>query len=215
MMGNIEEVFAAIQSGDMSRLKQLIGENPSLARGRNPAGVSALMMAMYVRNSGAAELLREAAGDVDIFEATSLGEIDRLKTLLADPHAASARSADGFTALHYAAFFGQPDAALHLLQAGADVNAVAENASRVQPIHSAAASGNVEIVRLLLQHGADANAAQHGGWTALQSAAKHGNQPLIELLLAHGADPRQQTDDGQTAVTMAKDDAIRQQLESA
>ena len=213
-MGSIEDVFAAIQNSDMSQLKQLVSEDVSLAQGRNAAGVSALMMAMYSGNAEAAKLIRETVGDMDVFEATSLGEIGRLKTLLVDRNAVSARSADGFTALHYAAFFRQPEAARQLMEAGANVNAVAENGSRVHPIHSAAASGEVEIVRLLLQHGADPNAAQHGGWTALQSASKHGNMLLIDALLEHGADPRQQADDGQTAITLAKDEVVRQRLES-
>ena len=45
-----------------------------------------------------------------MFEAASLGDVERLAELLdADPSSATAYSADGFTALHFPAFFGGID----------------------------------------------------------------------------------------------------------
>jgi uncharacterized protein len=98
-----------------------------------------------------------------------------------------ARSSDGFTALHYAAFFADGPTVEVLLAAGADPAAVAENPMRVQPLHSAAASRNVEGARLLLSAGADPNAEQQDGFLPLDAAVQNGDEAMQELLRAHGA----------------------------
>ena len=63
---------------------------------------------------------REAhVGALDVFEAAALGEVDRLREILdGEPTSATAYSGDGFTALHFAAFFGGPEAAELLLERG-------------------------------------------------------------------------------------------------
>jgi ankyrin repeat protein len=121
-----------------------------------------------------------------------------------DPARARAWSGDGFTALHFAAFFGGAPAALLLLDAGADPDAAARNPMRVAPIHSAAA-GRTAVVPLLIERGADVNARQQGGWTALHEAAHRGDLELTEALLAAGADPRLANDEGITAAQLARD----------
>ncbi len=108
--------------------------------------------------------------------------------LAADPELAALRSSDGFTALHYAAFFGTPEAAAALLEAGADPGAVAANPMQVQPLHSAAAVDATETARLLLDAGADPNAEQQGGFKPIDAAVQNGNDELYALLVARGAD---------------------------
>lgn len=61
-------------------------------------------------------------------------------------------SADGFTPLHWAAFCNRSEVARQLIDHGADVNAVAENDSRVRPLHGAAASGANKVVSRLLEY---------------------------------------------------------------
>ena len=53
-----------------------------------------------------------------------------------DPGLATAFSPDGFTALHFAAFFGKAEVAHILLEAGADVDVYTQNAFANQPLHS-------------------------------------------------------------------------------
>ena len=135
--------------------------------------------------------MQHAGARVGPLEAAALGRLDGL-----DPHA---RGADGFTALHLAAFFGGADAVKALLAAGADPDADAENPLRVRPLHSAVAARDREAVRALLQAGADPNVRQQGGYTPLHGAAHNGDEALVALLIEHGADPELRTDDGQTA----------------
>ena len=146
------------------------------------------MAALYRGDRARAEELA-AGAELDIHEASSLGRVDRVRELLlTDPTLATSHSSDGFTVLHYAAFFGTPEAAAALLEHGADPTAVAENEMRVQPLHSAAAVEATETARLLLDAGADPNARQQGGFRPIDAAVQSGNDELYALLVARGAE---------------------------
>lgn len=198
-MAETQDVIAAVESGDAARLRVLVTENRNLAASRDASGVSALMHALYRQRKDMVDVLRAGQWDLDIFESASLGRSDLVEELVSrDPRLANARSGDGFTPLHFAAFFGQESVARLLLEHHADAAAIANNAMQVMPLHSAAAGRNLAIVRALLEHGAPVNARQQGGWTALHAAAQHGDQPTLELLLKYGANPNAKNDDGKT-----------------
>ena len=147
------------------------------------------MAALYGGDRVRAEELA-ANAEVGIDEAVSLGVAERVRELLgSDPSLATRRSSDGFTPLHYAAFFGTPEVAAVLLEHGADPGAVAENEMRVQPLHSAAAVSATETARLLLDAGADPNARQEGGFRPIDAAVQSGNDELYDLLVERGAEP--------------------------
>ncbi len=182
------DLFAAIAEGDVEQVRSLLDADPALAGGRDPSGVSAVLSARYRHRMDLVAAVLEAEPDLDVFDAAALGRVDRLRQLLdEEPDRVRAWSGDGFTPLHLAAFFGQPEATAMLLDAGADVGAVAGNAMQVQPLHSAVAGRDVESVRLLLAAGADPDARQHGGWTPLMAARQHGDGAVERLLLDHGA----------------------------
>jgi ankyrin repeat protein len=145
--------------------------------------------------------------ELDVFEAAAVGRSERMAELLADdPGLVSAWTADGFTPLHLAAFFRQPEAARLLVEHGALVDVVARNDElRVTPLQSAVAARQEETAALLLERGADPNAQQRGGFTALHAAAQHGDEPIVRMLLSHGANRSLAADDGRTAAEFARE----------
>ena len=197
-------IFEAIAAGDAAGVQRIIETAPEAARERDEQGVPAIMFALYRWQLAIAELLRAHAGPLDIFEAAAVGDAPRVITLL-DEDAALANSyaADGFTPLHFAAFFAREDVARALLERGADVHAVTRNNMTNQPLHAAAAGGSVEICHMLLEKGANVNARQQGGYTALHEAAHRADLQMIDLFLSAGADRSLQADDGKTARDMA------------
>ena len=203
----VRRLFDAIDADDDLAVEHLLSASPRLAAVRGEDGVSAILRAQYRRRGRALSALLAAAHSLDLFEAAAVGRLARVAELTAaNPAAVHARSADGFTALHLACFFHHPATAALLVEAGADVRAVAVNPMKVTPLHSAVAVHAHEIAALLLDRGADPDAAQTGGFTPLHSAAHTGDLEMIDLLLAHGADPGKRTDDGRTALDFAQAD---------
>ena len=168
------------------------------------ARVSELMQAIYRRDDAARDAVLAAGHRPDVLEAAALGDLGALRAhVAADPDAWRTRAADGFTPLHYAAYFGGVAAVRLLLDAGADADADADNELGVRPLHSAASVGDADAARALLAAGADPDVQQRGGYTALQTAAHNDDVELARLLLDHGADPDRANDAGDTARTMA------------
>jgi uncharacterized protein len=205
-MESFQHAFELLQAGDADGLRRLLEEDPALSEARDSTGVSLLMHSIYRGRRDLAELIASKKKALDIFEATVLGRLDRLKQCLRDDASAiDSRSKDGFTALHFACFFGQPDAARLLIESGAAVDAVAANPTQVMPLHSAASSRNLEAARLLLEHGAPVNARQQAGWVPIHAAAQNGDRPMVELLLKHRADPKLANDRGKTSAMIARE----------
>ena len=173
-------------------MKSSKSTGPGIGRDVRPvrveAEVSEIRQALYRGDRAAADALIGSGAAINGFDAAALGDVSFLESLLvSDPGLVHEWSADGFTALHFAAFLGGADAVRVLIAAGADVGAVARNDMRVQPLHSAAALGDVEACRLLLDAGADPNAAQQGGYVPLDEAVSNKKDELAALLRARGA----------------------------
>lgn len=143
---------------------------------------------------------------LDVFEAAAVGDIARLREALrVDPGALAGFTADGWTPLHLAAFFGRADAVDVLLEAGADLRAVSRNREGNTPLHAALAGRGVgRISTTLLARGADVRAVDAGGHTALHHAAFRDDVGLVNAVLARGADPEARTRDGKTALAIAE-----------
>jgi len=156
-----KDVLAAIQDGNAEQLRAVLAENAALAASRDASGISALMHAIYQQRKDLIDVLRMKVNSFDIFEASSLGRSDLVEELvLQRPALANVWSGDGFTPLHFAAFFGQDSVARVLLEHHADASAVSQNPMKVTPLHSAAAGRHMALVRALLESGARVNAKQ-------------------------------------------------------
>ncbi|MDB4951359.1 MAG: Ankyrin [Gemmatimonadetes bacterium] len=207
-MDAIESLFEAIRAGDLAVVAARLDAEPALASARDANGLPAVMAAAYHGRRDVVALLLERGAALRPHEAAAVGDVDRLRAALdADPGAIARFSADGWTALHLAAFFGHADAVRLLLERGASPVAVSTNALANHPLHAALAGPTLGVdgVALLLDAGADVNARQHGGYTALHAAAMHGDAAMLRLLLERGADPSVPADDGKTAEAFARE----------
>lgn len=190
----------------MTEASRIARENPAALHARDANGASPVLVAVYHQKHDIAKMLAEAKGGIDIYEASALGRVDRIRQLLRDdPALASGFSADGFPAVALAAFFGHLEAVRTLIAGGADIHAAATNSFKVQAIHAAVASRNLEIVRAVLEAGADPNAAQQQGFRPIHEAGNTGNRELAELLMRSGADPSLKNNEGKTAITLARE----------
>jgi uncharacterized protein len=204
-VADTQPCFELLRKGDAEGLRRLLDEDPGAAEARDASGVTLLMHALYRGHHDLAELIANKKKELDIFEAASLGKLERLKDCAGDVAALNSRSSDGFTALHFACYFGPAEAARVLVEKGASVDVVASNPTRVMPLHSAASARNLDAARLLLKHGAPINARQQAGWTPIHAAAQNGDRAMVELMLKHGADPQLSNDDGKTPARIARE----------
>ncbi|HJZ55249.1 MAG TPA: ankyrin repeat domain-containing protein [Gemmataceae bacterium] len=158
-------------------------------------GAAVAVLALLAMGSAA------IAADAPLADAAEKADWARVREILktgADPNTAQA---DGMTALHWAAYHDNPEAAKLLLAAGA--RAKAANRYGVTPITLACANGNEDLVRVLLAAGADPNAALRGGETALMTAARTGRVGPVKALLEAGAKVDAKDRKGQTALMWA------------
>ena len=202
--------FEAIRKGNDMAVDTAIGAHPELLQARDGTGLSPVMAAAYTAHVKLAHrlaaLVAATPDGLNFFDAAVIGDIRVVRTLLSSDRASvDDRGPDGYTALHFAAYFGQLEVARLLLGRGADPNAVALNESRVTPLHSAVAARHRDTASLLLALGGSPNAVQKGGWTALHTAARNGDEAIIDMLLLRGADPTRASDDGKTAIDLAEE----------
>lgn len=199
---NLEQEFLdAIKQGNSARVGELLKQNPDLIKARTKKGTTPVLLAMFSRHQEIAELLATGI-EINIFEATALGRIDRVRELLTkDPALVKAFSPEGFTALH--GNLNHTDVVQLLIDKGADINAVSNNAFLATPLQSAIAMGWTDAAKLLIASNANVNCRGEGGGTPLHEAAGSGQIESAKLLLDHGAKVNAKDDSGKTPLTIA------------
>jgi uncharacterized protein len=198
------EFVEAATSGDVSKVKTMLQDDPSLAKATDQNGVSVIMKATYYGKSDVVAALLGSGVELDVFEAAATGKTERVLELInKDPSLLNAYSPDGFTPLGFSVFFGRAETAKALLDAGADVNAASRETMKVTPLASAAAAKQTEIARMLIARGANVNARAVSGHVPLHEASANGNVELVRLLIESGAEVNAKTDEGKTPLDLA------------
>lgn len=141
------------------------------------------------------EHLRSRGAYVDLCTAASIGDLDRVRTLLDQDPTLANRVSEYVTyylgsgaPLKNAAARGHLDVVRLLLERGADPNLPEEGiAPHGHALYAAVVGQHHEIARLLLEHGAFPNPEVESSADALSRAISNSDQPMVELLCSYGA----------------------------
>ena len=110
-------------------------------------------------------------------------------------------SANGYTALVWAARYGRTEAAERLIEAGVDANF--KDKDGWNALSTAVHEGHLKIVQAIIKAGADLEAVENEGYTALMWAAEEGRLDIIGALLSAGAKLDVQNNRGGSALMWA------------
>ena len=128
-----------------------------------------------------------AAGQTQLWIATSVGDVAKVCSLLAASEGAllvDLQDKDGASPLHVACLFDHMEVVHSLLAAGAKVNLKTNDG--VSPLHLACEHGHVEVVCALLSEGA-MELQTTDGLTPLHAACIKGHAEVVRTLLSAGA----------------------------
>ena len=180
-MAEIDTLIDLVKAGEIGRVRALLAANFLLASQRLANGESPLMAALYRGHHDIVDVIIDAGAEIDVFAAAATGRMADLRRTTTDANVNS-YAYDGWTPLHLAAFFGHLEAARFLLDAGADVHAVSENALTNTPLHAATAGRHSDLALLLLSAGAASDVVDAGGYTPLQIATQNQLQAVVEKM---------------------------------
>ena len=77
-----DALLEAVRAGDAAAVSTLLARDPSIVDARDADGVSALMLARYRFDRAVSDALLAVDPDLDVFEAATLGYVDRLRERL-------------------------------------------------------------------------------------------------------------------------------------
>ena len=175
--GAAADIFDAVRSGDVEKVKTLLQADSKLTAARTVDGNTPLHLAALEGHAAVAKSLLDSQAQVN------------------------ARGLREETPLHMAMYDGHREMAELLLANQADVNA--QSANGETPLHLAARKGHRELVELLLDHHAEVNARDRQDATPLQYAAAAGHLEVVQALLANNADPSARDKSDRTPKTLA------------
>lgn len=204
-MERIQQLGQLLKIRDEKAIIEFVKTDPSVLSRKNEQGIAGIMLIAYYQLPNVVQEVLPLKEDLTFHEAIACGDLSSVKASLdQDSNLVNQVAADGFPPLSLACYFGKRTIANYLLEAGADIHAVATNGSNIQALHAAVARNDAQICEWLLQKGADINATQTQGVTALHSAVHRGNMAMVKLLVQHGADKQAKMDNGDTPVSIAE-----------
>jgi hypothetical protein len=129
------------------------------------------------------------------------GSADDVQLLLASGADAAAATADGRSALYFAAQQGHAALVDVLVCARADCNQA--DSDGITPLWAASSNGHESCVQALLHHRADVDMADHEGNTPLIAAAQDGLLGIVQALLKGRANVNQANSDEATPLILS------------
>jgi uncharacterized protein len=150
------DIFEAAALGEVTRLRNLLSDDRSLAKVYSSDGFTPLHLACF------------------------FGHIDAARTLVSYEADVNAVSPSRIAIIHSAAASRNAAMVKLVLQAGA--NPDLQQQGGYTALHEAAIHNSVERVRALLEAGADRTVRSDEGLTAAEMAEQKGNKEVLELL---------------------------------
>ena len=205
-MDPVPDLFDAIRTGDVAKVRDVLRADAALVDARNSQGQSAVLMACYMGRKEIRDLLLEKGATLQLHEAAAAGNLSRVKKIVEEkPDLAKGYSPDGFPVMALAAAFGHEDVARYLHGQGADINAAATNGTGYTALTGAVAGSHDSIAKWLAENGANVNYRYAKGHSPLLEAAANGRLDIVRTLAAHGADLHARTDAGKNALNFAEE----------
>jgi quinoprotein dehydrogenase-associated probable ABC transporter substrate-binding protein len=206
------ELNNAVMADDQARVGYLLEKKHAPVSAQDLQGETPLHHALLQRSPkmvafliahGADVNLRDRDGWTPIMTAAYCDDAADVRVLAAHGGDPNAVSAQNFTPLGIATQYGKDQAALALIEAGADLGRPIGDGGYT-PLMLATSGHANAVVKALLGKGADVNAHNSGGVTALMIAAASGHDDLVEMLVRAGANVNARTERGDTALSIAR-----------
>ena len=206
------ELNNAVMADDQTRVAYLLESKHAAVNAQDLQGETPLHHALVQRSPrmvafliahGADVNRRDRDGWTPIMTAAYCDDPDDVKLLAAHGADPNAVSAQDLTPLAIAVQYGKNQAAVALLEAGAQPDRPIGEAGYT-PLMLASANDARALAQALIQKGADVNARNSGGVTALMMAAANGRADVVALLVRAGANVQAQSERGDTALSIAR-----------
>ena len=121
----------------------------------------------------------------EILREVNLSRVEQLKSLIIPGASIDAEDDQGFTALRWAAYYGQVKIVLLLIEAGANLDSRDQYGSTA--LMEAVWKKHTEIARILIKYGANVNVKNRKLSTALTLAALGERDEIVSMLVKAGA----------------------------
>jgi quinoprotein dehydrogenase-associated probable ABC transporter substrate-binding protein len=206
------ELNNAVIADDMVRVSYLLDKKHAAIDALDPQGENPLHHALVRRSAPMIKLLLDHGASVTAIDrdgwsplmaAAWANDAEAVKLLVAHKGDPNFAGPGNLTPLAIALQYGKEDAAVALVQSGADYKTPIGDAG-YSPLMLAVAGHSEAAARALISKGADVNASNAGGVTALMIAAADGQAPLVDLLVRAGANRAAQSERGDTALSIAR-----------
>ncbi len=123
-----ELMIQAVIKNDTEQILDLLNKEPSLVNVTTEHGLPLVLFAMYYNQADVARFLASRGAILDIFSASALGKLERVRELVeANATLVNSYAIDGYQPLGLASFFGQLGVVRYLISKGADVNCPSDN----------------------------------------------------------------------------------------